>query len=61
MSMAERMHVTELAREHFPGIIINNVSSASFVDALRYLHHSQDLVEECQVWHQPMLLQRDLA
>ena len=61
MSMAERMHVTELAREHFPGIIINNVSAASFLDALQYLQHSQDLIKECHVWHQPMLLHPDLA
>jgi len=49
MSMVERMHVTELCREHWPGTIINNVSSSSHVDALQYLHHSQKLVKDCQV------------
>lgn len=49
MSMAERMEVTELTRQYWPGTIINNISSASHVDALQYLRHSQDLVSDCQV------------
>ena len=49
MTMAERMEVTELAREYWPGTIVNNISAASHVDALQYLHHSQTLVKDCQV------------
>ncbi len=49
MSMAERLDVTELTRQYWPGTIINNISAASHVDALQYLRHSQELVSECQV------------
>ena len=49
MSMAERLEVTELTRQYWPGTIINNISAASHVDALQYLRHSQDLVSDCQV------------
>ena len=49
MSMAERINVTELTRQYWPGTIINNISAASHVDALQYLRHSQDLVLDCQV------------
>ena len=51
MSMEERMHVTELCRKHWPGILINNVSSASHVDVLKYDTHSQQLVKEVEVCH----------
>ena len=49
MSMAERVEVTELTREYWPGTIVNNISAASHVDALQYLRHSQNLVTDCQV------------
>ena len=49
MSMEERMHVTELCREHWPGVIVNNISSASHADVLRYVDHSQRLVKEVGV------------
>ena len=49
MSMEERMHVTELCREHWPGVIVNNISSASHVDVLKYVNHSQQLVKEVEV------------
>ncbi|EIE24797.1 aldolase [Coccomyxa subellipsoidea C-169] len=41
MTMEERMHITELARAHWPGIMVNNVSAASYQDALALLEHSQ--------------------
>ena len=40
MTMEERMHVTDLAREHWPGVIINNVSATAVLDARRLLEHS---------------------
>lgn len=43
MSLEERMDVTELAREHWPGVMMNNVSTASHVDTIRLLQHSQQL------------------
>ncbi|CAL8464129.1 g3664 [Coccomyxa elongata] len=41
MTMEERVRVTELARAHWPGIIVNNVSAASYHDAQALLQHSQ--------------------
>ena len=49
MTMEERMHVTELCREHWPGTIVNNVSSASHADVHKYVDHSQQLVKEVEV------------
>ena len=49
MSMEERMHVTELCREHWPGVLVNNVSSASHADVLKYTAHSQQLVKDVEV------------
>ena len=49
MSMEERMRVTELARAHWPGIIVNNVSAAAYQDAQALLHHSQQPMTGLQV------------
>ena len=49
MSMEERMHVTELCRKHWPGVIVNNVSSTSYADVRMYVNHSQQLVKEVEV------------
>ncbi len=49
MTMEERMHITELARAHWPGIMVNNVSAASYQDALALLEHSQQPIAGAEV------------
>lgn len=49
MTLEERMHVTELARAHWPGVIINNVSSTAVLDARRLLEHSCQSFPTAQV------------
>ena len=50
MTLEERMHVTELARAHWQGTIINNVSTTAVLDAMKLLAHSREPVATSQVW-----------
>lgn len=43
------MHATEVARAHWPGTIINNVSATAVLDAQRLLAHSLQPVPTAQV------------
>ena len=52
MTLEERMHVTELARAHWRGAIVNNVSTTAVLDAHRLLAHSREPVATAQVSHQ---------
>ena len=49
MTMEERMRVTELARANWPGIMLNNVSAASYHDAQTLLAHSQNPIAGTEV------------
>ena len=51
MTLEERMHVTELARAHWRGAIVNNVSTTAVLDAHRLLAHSREPVATAQVSH----------
>ena len=50
MTLEERMHVTELARAHWQGTIINNVSATAALDAIKLLGHSREPIVTTQVW-----------
>lgn len=49
MTLEERMHATELARAHWQGAIINNVSATAVLDAHRLLAHTREPVATAQV------------
>lgn len=49
MTMEERMRVTELTRANWPGIMLNNVSAASYHDAQTLLAHSQNPIAGTEV------------